>query len=104
MAAAAGMAKDRPPAQGGVAGGCCLTSCSGGFGRLGAFTLPRTSPAHEAASEGRSACPGLFMCNPVLFALPSSSDAVTWADPDRWKPPEDVGDPQGVEAGKSLEP
>lgn len=43
------------------------------------------------------------MCNPVLFALPSSSDAVTWADPDHWKPPKDVGDPQGVEAGKSLE-
>lgn len=31
------------------------------------------------------------------------SDAVTWADPDHWKPSKDVGDPQGVEAGKSLE-
>lgn len=40
-------------------------------------------------------------CVTLSFAL-SSSDAVTWADP-HWKPPEDVGDPQGVERqGRAL--
>lgn len=45
---------------------------------------------------------GFFVCNPVLFALRFSNDAVTWADPERWKPPEEVGDPQGLEQGRAL--
>lgn len=96
MAAAAGMAEEQPPAQGRRqedAASCCALGDLGGWG-LSPCPGP-LPPACVAASEGRSAFLGLFVCNPVLFALPSSSDAVTWADPDSWKPPEDVGDPPG---------
>lgn len=84
MAAAAGMAEEQPPAWRWWQEDDVLCHAIWGLGRFGGFCS--------------------VLCNPGLFALLSSSDAVTWADPDRWKPLEDLGDPQGLVAGKSLEP
>lgn len=106
MAAAAGTAEEQPLAWRGWWEDAASHRVMGNLGVWGLSPYPGLLlPACVAADEGRSACLGLLLCcNPVLFALPSSSDAVTWSDPGRWKPPKDVGDPQGVEAGKSLEP
>lgn len=70
-------------------------------GQLGPGPLPARCPWCISLPGGVARCPPCFSPVTLLSALPFSSDAVTWADPDR-RQPKDVGAAAPWRQGRAL--